>query len=169
MSKKIKILITVLFIVCLFIASSASVQALVPCGRRVDNPDTEIDESARCTVCHFFILLERIIDFFLIGLVPPIALLMLVIGGGMFMLAAGKPEMITLARKIISSVLIGIAIIYGSYFLVGLFLRSIGLAGWTRDIYEDWWRKGVFTVDCKVYLTPSPQNGQPSGPPLPPD
>jgi len=91
-----------------------------------------------------------IVNFVLFKLTAPLALLMLIIGGAMFMLAAGNPNTITRARKLIGAVLIGIVIIYSSYFLVGLFLQSVGLADWTKGIYQSWWNTGGFTIECEV-------------------
>jgi len=129
-------------------------QGLVPCGRTEDVASTLIDESAPCSLCHFFILIEIILEFVFFKLTPPLALLMLILGGGMFVLAAGNPTTIILARKIITSVLIGIAIIYGAFFLVGIFLSSIGLADWTETMYSQWWNQGIFTIDCDVPMSP---------------
>ncbi len=150
MTKKTKILIILLLVGCFFITSQTSAQGLIPCGQKTDNASTTIDESASCTLCHFFILIENILEFVFFNLAPPLALLMLVIGGGMFMLASGDPAKVTQARKIITSVLIGIAIIYGSFFFIGLLLQSIGLAVWTETIYIDWWENGIFNIDCPV-------------------
>ena len=171
MTKKTKILIVGLFVGCFLIVGQASAQGLIPCGQREDNPDTDVIETADCTLCHFFILIERILEFVFFKLVPPLALLMLIIGGGMFMLATGDPQKITTARKIITSVLIGIAIIYGSFFLIGLFLQSIGLADWTERIYFDWWDQGIFNIDCPVPTTtmaPAAPGPGPAPGPAPP-
>ena len=113
---------------------------LLPCG----------STCCPCTLCHFFVLIENILEFVFFNLTPPLALLMLVIGGGMFMLASGDPQKVTQARKIITSVLIGIVIIYGSFFFIGLLLEKIGLAAWTETIYIDWWEHGIFNIDCPV-------------------
>jgi len=163
MSKPTKILIITLFIGCFLIAGQASAQGLIPCGQREDNPSTTVDESADCTLCHFFILIDRIIDFILFKLAPPLALLMLIIGGGMFMLAAGNPQTVSTGRKTITYALVGIIIIYGAYFLVGLFLQSIGLADWTTDIYHSWWENGIFEINCPVPTTITPPTLASSG------
>jgi len=169
MTKKTKILIIALFVGCFIVSSQVSAQGIIPCGQRIDNASTTVDESADCTLCHFFILIERVLEFVFFKLTPPLALLMLVIGGGMFMLAAGDPAKVTQARKIISSVLIGIAIIYGSFFLIGLFLQSIGLADWTTNIYTDWWENGIFNIDCPVPSTTMAPPVPPAPiPPIPP-
>jgi hypothetical protein len=156
MSKYLKIIFIILFIAGLFWASHASAQDLVPCGRReAASPVYKIGNicvnvEAPCTLCHFFILIARIIDFVLFTLVPPLALLMLIIGGATFMLATGNPQTITTAKKIIGSVFIGLVIIYGAYFVVGLVLQSIGLTSWAHTFYQTWWSPGGFTVDCDL-------------------
>ena len=131
---------------------------IVPCGRRndiIEYDDTgaqivTIDESQDCTICHMFILIDNIIDFLIFNLAPPLFLLMLVIGGGTFIIASGNPQSVTRAKKIISSALIGIAIIYGAYTIIGIFLQSIGLSTWTESIYHNWFNDGFFQVECQV-------------------
>ena len=73
---------------------------------------------------------------------------MLVIGGGLFLVSTGNPYTISTARRIITSVFIGLVVIYGAYFFIGLILQSIGLAQWTRDIYHTWWEQGFFEIPC---------------------
>jgi len=153
MKKQLIILIIVLLISCVFISDIAYAQGIVPCGRKTDVPDTDINEKARCTICHFFILIDNIVDFLIFNITPPLFLLMLIIGGGMFILASGNPSTITRAKKIITTTLIGVVIIYGAYTLVGLFLQAIGLNTWTKDIYKRWWEDGFFTIDCPVELS----------------
>ena len=121
---------------------------LVPCGQHTDNPNTPYDETESCTLCHFLILIDNIIDFFIFRLVPPIALLMITIAALMFIFSMDNPETISRAKRIINSVIIGMVIIYVSYSLVGWFLVSIGLADWVENIYRDWWTKGTFTIVC---------------------
>lgn len=113
-------------------------EGLVPCGT----------EGCPCQLCHFFVLFERIIDFIFIKLVPPIAILMLVIGGVMFFFAAGNPGALARAKSIITTTVIGLIIIYVAFILIGMFLLSIGLANWTTDIYKTWWEEGFFTIEC---------------------
>ena len=121
---------------------------LVPCGLQTDNPNTPYDETDPCTLCHLLILIDNIIDFFIFKLVPPIALLMITVAALMFIFSMDNPETISRAKRIISSVLIGMVIVYASYSLVGWFLVSIGLADWVENIYRDWWANGTFTIVC---------------------
>ena len=113
-------------------------RGLVPCGT----------PCCPCQLCDFFVLIDRIIDFLLIRIAPVVAILMLVIGGGLFLVSTGNPQTITTAKRIITSVFIGLVIIYGAYFFIGLILQSIGLADWTQDIYRSWWERGVFEIRC---------------------
>jgi hypothetical protein len=118
-------------------------QGLVPCGGK-DCP---------CTICHFFELIRRILNFFLIKIIPPLAILMVVIGGFMYMgafsgaMGAG-PSVLSKAKSLFISVAVGLLIIYGSFIIVGFLLQAIGLANWTTDIYHNWWNNGFFEINC---------------------
>ena len=123
---------------------------LVPCGTTC----------CPCTLCDFFVMLDGIIDFLLIKIVPPLAALMIAIGGGMYIVSQGNPEMLGRAKKLFTSVVIGLLIIYSAYVIIGMFLWGIGLNTWTHDIYHNWWEQGFFEIDCETTTTPS---GPPPG------
>jgi len=91
---------------------------LVPCGRSCDDPCTEICECAPCTLCHLFVLFKRIVDFLTLYILFPLAVLMIVVGGVMFLIAAGDPEKIRTAKKILTSVVIGLVIIFLAWLIV---------------------------------------------------
>jgi len=114
-------------------------EGLVPCG----NVDT-----CPCELCDFFVMLDGIIDFLLIKIVPPLAVLMIAIGGGMYIISQGNPEMLTQAKRLFTAVVIGLLIIYGSFLIIGFFLKFIGLADWTTQIYQNWWKQGLFEIPC---------------------
>ena len=113
-------------------------EGLVPCGT----------PCCPCTLCHFFVLFDRIVDFFIAKLVPITAFIMILVGAFMFMFSMDNPAKVSMGRNIIKSVLIGLVIVYGAYTLVGWFLVSIGLADWVENIYRDWWANGTFTIVC---------------------
>lgn len=127
---------------------------LVPCGRSCNDPFTEdIDESEPCTLCHFFMMIDRWIDSLLIIFVPIIAALMIAVGGFMYVFAyagggEGGPEMLSRAKRLFTAVAIGLLIIYSAFFIIGMFLQLIGLAEWTEDIYRNWWKEGFFEIPC---------------------
>lgn len=101
---------------------------LVPCGG---------EGKPACQLCHFFVLFDNIVDFVLFDIVPPLAILMVVIGGVMFLLAADNPANINKAKDLLKSVAIGLVIIYGAWVLINLFFLTIGVADWTK-LSEGW-------------------------------
>jgi len=149
-------------------------EGLVPCGKEVYVGGSWEDGKCvggiptfiRCQFCHFFVMLNEIINFVLLKLVFPIAVLMLVIGGVMFMFAysggtemlpgggAGGPKMLGQAKKLMTSVVIGLVIIFAAWIIIGLFLQLIGLADWTTDIFQSWWTPGqqFFQINCSISL-----------------
>lgn len=121
---------------------------LVPCGNPQDDPSTPgIDESKPCQFCHFFVLFKNIIDFVLFKIVPPLAILMIVVAGAMYMLAyieaIGNPNWISQAKSLIWAVVIGLIIIYGAWLLVNLFFQIIGVESWTN--LKNWWQ-----INCPI-------------------
>ena len=136
-------------------------QGLIPCGKKVCI-NGEYDENGicggdekefPCTFCHFFVMLDEIIDFVLFKLVPPIAILMLVIGGAMFMVASfsewGGPVTLGQAKQLITSVVIGLIIIFASWIFINLFFQVFGVEQWT-GLQQGW-----FQINCPIKL-PNP-------------
>ncbi len=92
---------------------------IVPCGGEGENP---------CTFCYLFVLLNNIIKFLLIDLVPPIAVLMLVVGGIMYFFGGPNPSALNKAMGIMKSVVIGLVIAYTAWIVVNTILTTSGLA-----------------------------------------
>ena len=144
-------------------------EGLVPCGKDVSINGTWADghcqggtaEYIPCTFCHFFVMLDGIFDFILFQLIPPLAVLMLAIGGIMYIMAyfseaetliggaKGGPKLLSQAKKLITSVVVGLVIIYAGWLLVDLFFDVIGVAEWT-GLSEGW-----FSIQCQVTIPPS--------------
>lgn len=118
----------------LFLPQVIFAAGLVPCGGPGENP---------CTFCDFFKLFENIVKFVLFTLVPPLAILMLAFGGAMFFLATGNPGQLEKAKGILTSLVIGLFIIYTAWLLIGLFFTFIGVADWT-GLKEGWFRIECF-------------------------
>ncbi len=125
------------FLVTFPMISSAS--GLVPCGNPGQKP---------CQLCDLFVLFNNVVNFFLFKIVPAFAALLVVIGGFIYIISQADAKMIALAKKVFTSVAIGLVIIYGSFLIVGLFFHFIGLSSWTTDIYHNWWQKGFFQINC---------------------
>jgi hypothetical protein len=117
---------------------------LVPCGRICDDPDTPENECCPCTLCHLFVLLDKIVDFLLLEVVPPLAVLMLVIGGGMFLASTGNPELLTRGKKILTATVFALLIIYCSWIIINTILTFLGVANWV------WPSGGWFQINCPL-------------------
>lgn len=134
---------------CKTIPYEDRVGGLVPCGRSCNDPSTkDIDESEPCKLCSFFVMIDNWIDGLLLIFIPSIAVLMIAIGGVMYIISQGNPEMLGRVKKLFTAVVIGLLITYGAFLIIGLFLKFIGLADWTTDIYQNWWRDGFFEIPC---------------------
>ena len=154
MRKVTFIILAFLFAVSLFPLAPQTVQAqpaicpeggLVPCGRDCDDLSTRgIDESQPCQICHFFVMMDKILDFIFLVLVPAVAVLMLVIGGMMFFFAGGSPQRLEKAKSIITSTITGLVIIFAAWVIINTFFVIIGVNSWTG--LESGW----FTIDCAV-------------------
>jgi len=139
-NQKLKILFLVIFLGSLLLPIVSLAQGLVPCGEP-GNP---------CQLCHLFVLLDNIIDFVFKFIVLPVATLLLVIGGGMFFFYAENPQKVEQAKTLLTSVVTGLVIIFAAFLIVGTFLNVIGLAEWTKEIYQNWWEEGLFTIPCSL-------------------
>jgi len=98
---------------------------LVPCGGPGEEP---------CQLCHIFVLFQNVLDFFTIQIVPAVAVLMIAIGGFMYVFAfltEQEAAMLNRAKKVFVSVAIGLAIVYGAYLIINTFFQIIGVAEWT--------------------------------------
>jgi len=101
---------------------------LVPCGRSCDNPETEDwNECDPCTFCHLFLMFNIIIKFVMSKLVPILAVLMLIIGGIMYFFAGASPQALSQAKSIITSVAIGLAIIFCAWIIINTVLVQSGI------------------------------------------
>lgn len=125
-------------------------QGIVPCSLTGAN---------RCTLCHFFEMLNRIVNYILFCLIPPVAVFMLVIGGllyigAVFEFLPGGMETVSRAKRLFVSVIIGMLIAYSAWLIINLFLMAIGYRNW-----QNWWQ-----IQCGT----GPGGGTIVGPPPPP-
>ena len=112
-----KILLISLLGLIILIPSLAQA-GLVPCGNTPDDP---------CTFCDFFVLINNIIQFVMIKIVPFVAVAMLVFGGVMFFFAGANPNALQTAKGIITSVVIGLVIIFCAWVIVNTVITKIGI------------------------------------------
>lgn len=138
----------ILIVSLLFIPALSLAQGIVPC--------TIYD----CTLCQFFVMLNNIYNFVLFTIIPPLAALILAIGGLMYIIGGtgrGGPDLISQAKKLFVSVIIGMFIAYGAWVLINLFLIALG--------YSDTW--GVISCGTSGSLIPGLPGGTPQIPDYP--
>ncbi len=133
-------------------------EGFVPCGKTVMKNGSPNEGKCQggdgvlvdCQLCHVFIMINNIVGFLLVNVIPPLAVLMIVIGGVMFYAGGGKPELVDKAKKLLLGVVIGLFLVYGAYLIIGLFLSILGATNWQP--LADWANMGVFSINCPVTL-----------------
>jgi len=123
-------------------------EGLVPCGKAKVSSGESDEVTQRCQFCHLFVMLDGIITFVLFDILPPVAVLMMVIAGVMFFFGGGNPSLLLQAKKLITSIVIGLVIIFSAYLIVGAVLSATGVLGWTT--LDKWLDNGTFTVNCPI-------------------
>lgn len=96
-------------------------EGFVPCGT----------PGCPCQFCDLFLLFDKIYKFVMYDIVPPIAVVLLIVGGVWILLSGGNPAGATKGKTIVFSTLIGLAVVYGAYLLVSTFLMAIGANVWS--------------------------------------
>jgi len=111
-----KTLIIFIFLISLFTVNVAYAGVhtgpIVPC---TDN----------CNLCHFWQLGSNIINFISFNLAIPIAVLLFVVAGIIFIVSGGDENRITLAKKIFTNVVFGLIIIMSSWLLIDTLFKTI--------------------------------------------
>jgi hypothetical protein len=114
---------------------------LVPC-----NGDTQ---ETTCTICELIVGIKGIIDWFL-KIVFATCILMLVVGGIMYIVSAGNQNMVSHAKSAITYALIGIIIIFTAFLLITFIMRVISVKddGGTGGVITGLTRAGTWTFEC---------------------
>jgi len=123
MVKKV-LLISFLVLVFFSLIPDLDLSAANPCSvNLVGNPDSK---TGRYEIKQFKEMLQRIVDLILFCITPPIAVLMLVIGGIIILVSGGDPNLKSLGKKILIATIIGLFIAYGSWAIIRFILIAIG-------------------------------------------
>ena len=120
---------------------------IVPCGRSTDDigtPGDGYDETASCTLCHLFIMLKNIFDLML-SLFIVASILFITIGGVVYIVSTGNPNLTGMAKKIIKNTLIGFALMLGGWLLVFTLLTFLSSQGMVGNGNDTWYQ-----FDCKT-------------------
>lgn len=124
---------------------------LVPCGRQRDAAETLVNEESPCTLCHGFVLAEKIVEKLTLYIIIPLGILMIVVGGAMFSTSAGDPGRIATSKKILTATIIGLVIIFLAWVIVNtvIFFLSTGqlpLPGQIGEILGRPWHEVICPV-----------------------
>ena len=122
-----KIIISSLLLIGLFSVNLALAGGLVPCGGQ---GETE------CTLCHLWQLADNILDFVTLQLVFPIAALLFVAAGVVFLISGGSDQKVTLAKKIFTNTVIGLIIVLCSWLLIDTLVSTIAGSGGVITAWE---------------------------------
>ena len=92
-------------------------------------------------------MLSDVINFVLFKFIPPIAVLMLVWGGIKFYLATENPAQAADAKKLMTSIIIGMVIAYSAWLIINLFFSFMDLSAFSLSFTGpgNW-----FKVNCPV-------------------
>jgi hypothetical protein len=126
-------------------------EGFVPCGKPLHaNSETGELKMVYCTFCHGFLLAQQMVNFVVITLAPVLIVFMIVLAGLFFFLGGARPSLLQKARTLLWSVVIGVALIYGAYFLVG---EVLTLFKTTRhNPLQTVFQNGIFSVNCPIQV-----------------
>jgi len=119
---------------------------LVPCGRLFDNPDTTWSEQEDCKMCHIVLFMDNVIDY-LIEMVALIAILIIVIGGLLYISSTGDTSKTKIAKTAITKVLYGFILVLVAWVAVN---TSMVLFGFDDPLGDGSWEK----FDCNLMSGP---------------
>jgi len=125
-NQKLSLLFLIVFLGSLLLPT-VSLARLVPCGYDINADGVYDPATERCTLCHLFKMIVDIASWVITYLVIPVGTLMLIIGGFMFFFAGTDPGMLSQAKKILTSTVIGLVVIFSAWLIVGTFLNALGV------------------------------------------
>lgn len=142
-SKKTILLIALVLLILPSITYAVSWWPLVPCGTSA-NPTP-------CNQCDLLKLLKNIIDFVLMGLMPPAAAILFVWGGFLILMGGANPGLISKGKDIFWNTAIGVAILLASWLITNTIIRSVA----ADNVAPEWWK-----FECRVTTVPQVSPGE---------
>ena len=110
---------------------------IVPCGT---------SDTAMCEVCHLVTLVSNIVNW-ITGVLFILAMTVITISGVLYVVSAGNPGMITMAKNAIKTALIGVIVVLSAWLVVtyvmGTLAESDSSGGLTRG-------ENLWTFSCEV-------------------
>jgi len=119
------IILTLIILLFAVIGFPVFAAGLVPCN------------GLDCTPCHFFAGFSNIINFIVFTLTPPAAAVM-ILASAVVLIFGGTESAKTAGKKMLTSVVIGLVIIYSSWLIVNTIIRTLakGTDGWTPSAWN---------------------------------
>lgn len=102
---------------------------LVTCGRSENFSGTAWDDTKPCTLCHLFILGQRVLNFLMWIAAPVIAILVFAWGGFKILISGPNPGLRQDGFRIIKNALWGLLIIFGAWAIINTLLLAFGNVG----------------------------------------
>lgn len=127
MKKKIVIskrnIVRTLGVVCAWsIPAVLYAQGLIPCGPGGTNTDA-------CELSDLPILVNNLMNFAVLTLTVPLAMIAFAIGGGYIMFAPAKESNVAIGKSIIINTFWGMVFAFGSWVIVKFILTALGFQG----------------------------------------
>ena len=154
---KIKIIIgiaLVLFICTSNVALAVDWWPIVPCGLNVAPDGTTLkdgngnlhDYTKKCTQCDLFLLAHNIMNFIVVGVMPPLAVLFFVWAGFLILTSAGDASKVTSGQKILTGTIYSIALMLLSWVIANTIIKSL---------VEEPYAAGWFEFQCTETVEPT--------------
>lgn len=99
-------------------------------------------DPSQISTCHFFVLLDNVIDFILFQLNIWVTICLFVYIGILYYFGGDDPSKLTRAQITFKSMMIGLFIMYGAWLFITLILSVIGAAKWVG------FENGAFLIKC---------------------
>ena len=111
-------------------------QGLVSCGNDI-NHNGILDKEEACRLCNLFQLVNNLVNWVLLVIIPVVAPIFLVLGGIYLLIARGDPGMFKKGKDVLTATIVGLIIIYTAWVLLSTVLAFLGVADWTG--LSSWW------------------------------
>ena len=91
---------------------------------------------AECNTCHLFELLNNVINFIALQIVPVLAVAMIMVGAFFLVTAGGSETAIKKGRDVITSAVIGSLIILSAWLVIDVILKNLAPGDTSKTWYD---------------------------------
>lgn len=108
------------FLINLYSQNFAAVSSIIPCGGK--DTITGVVQRA-CTFCDFYVLLGNALNFLLVNIMLPLAVIVIIYAGFMMLTSRGNPAGFEKGKKALSSAVWGMVIAVIAYTVIDSILK----------------------------------------------